>query len=160
MSAEITVLSNKKEWEKIRKVFLNQTTTKLNMGFFAEDTYGSENNNLPVPVVAAWQDLGTPFAGAEHIPARPFMSVGLKDLLKSSAYKSIYKKSFLDMLAGQSVLKQYKDISDKVVPDMVQVIDEWSSPPNAASTISQKGEDNPLVESGKMRDSFKTKVEK
>lgn len=130
------------------------------MGFFQEDTYGSDNNNLPVPLVAAWQDLGTPFSGGGHIPPRPFMSVGLRDLLKTRKYKSVYKKAFLDILKGSSYEKEYAEIGKKVVPDMVNIIDEWSSPPNAPSTIAQKGENNPLIETSKMRDSFKTKVER
>lgn len=160
MSTQITVTSNKKEWEKIRKRFLGQPNKKLNMGFFAEDTYGSENNNLPVALVAAWQDQGAPFVGAQHIPPRPFMSVGLRDLIRTRPYQSIYKKAFLDILKGGDYEKQYSLISKRVIPDMVDIIDEWDTPMNADYTIAKKGEDNPLVETGRMRDSFKTKVEK
>lgn len=160
MSTQLSIKANKSVWESIRKNFANQTEKELHMGFFQEDSYGEENNYLPVPLVAAWQDLGRPFSGGGYIPPRPFMTIGLRDLLKTAKYTRAYKKAFRDILNGSSYEKEYLLIGKKVVPDMVDIIDEWSTPPNATSTINIKGEDNPLVDSGKMRDSFKTKVER
>jgi hypothetical protein len=160
MSTQLSIKANKSVWEKIRKNFADQNEKKLHMGFFQEDSYGEDNNYLPVPLVAAWQDLGIPFVDGGYIPPRPFMTIGLRDLLKTTKYTKSYKKAFRDILNGSSYEKQYEVIGKKVVPDMVDIIDEWDTPPNAPSTVRIKGEDNPLVDTGKMRDSFKVKVER
>lgn len=132
---------------------------ELKIGFFREDSYGAENNNLPVALVAAWQDKGAPFIGEQHIPARPFMSVGLKNLLKSPVYTNKYKQAFLNVLESNSTfLNEYHKLSITVVPNLQKIIDRWSTPPNAINTIKKKGFNDPLIETEKMRDSVKAKV--
>jgi len=137
----------------------NGTRQELKIGFFREDSYGAENNNLPVAMVAAWQDKGAPFVGEKHIPARPFMSVGLKNLLKSPVYTNKYKQSFLNVLESNSTFfVEYHKISIAVVPHLQKIIDRWALPANSPNTIKKKGFNNPLIETEKMRDSVKAKV--
>lgn len=155
----ISVTSNTTKWRALKAKLLHGLGKELQIGFFKEDSYGIENGNLPVALVAAWQDKGAPFVGEKHIPARPFMSVGLKSLLKSPVYTNKYKKAYLNILSTDSTFeKEYHRISLTVVPNLKKIIDKWVDPPNAAATISNKGFNNPLIETGKMRDSVKAKV--
>lgn len=161
MRTTITVTANKTNWEKIKKRLSQNLDKELRIGFFQEDTYGPENDYLPVAAVAAWQDLGAPFVGPKHIPPRPFMRLGLRDLLKSKPYTQAMKEAFLKTIKGNSTLRlQYVLIGEKVVPDLKRVIDDWVYPPNATFTQQLKGRDDPLVDTGHMRDSVKAKVMK
>lgn len=163
MSLEITVKSDLSEWNKLKSRLLNKSDSdsELQIGFFEDDHYGPENNYLPVAAVAAWQDLGAPFEGVKHIPPRPFMRVGLKGLLKEEKYLQKYKTIFTGWLKGNKRIDaSYRSIEKDVVPDLKKIIDAWTTPPNAAYTIAQKGRDDPLVDTGKMRDSVKARVSK
>lgn len=155
----LSFTSDKSNWEKLKVALTEGDKKELVIGFFREDRYGPENKNLPVALVAAWQDKGTPFVGPTHIPARPFMSQGLKNLLKSPLYTAKYKKAFMNILDNEtSFVDEYKKISIAVVPALKDIIDKWSYPPNAALTIAEKGRNDPLVDTGKMRDSVKAKI--
>lgn len=154
-----TLVKDKSKWLRMKRNLRNGARQELQIGFFREDSYGVENNNLPVATVAAWQDKGAPFIGDKHIPARPFMSVGLKDLLKSPVYTNKYKQSFLHVLESNSTFsKEYHKLSIAVVPKLKKIIDGWYTPPNTPSTIEGKGFNNPLIETGKMKDSVRAKV--
>jgi hypothetical protein len=157
----IRLTSNKQKWRGMKTSLSVGVSKKLQIGFFSEDRYGPENSNFPVALVAAWQDKGAPFVGDKHIPARPFMSVGLKELLKSPLYTSKYKKAYIDILENNSDFeRQYKKISIDVVPRLKKIIDRWAIPPNAPATVKEKGFNDPLINTGKMRDSVKAKVSK
>jgi hypothetical protein len=152
-------VKDKRKWLNMKRNLRNGARQELKIGFFREDSYGAENNNLPVATVAAWQDKGAPFVGEQHIPARPFMSVGLKNLLKSPVYTNKYKQSFLSVLERNSNFStEYHKLSIAVVPNLQKIIDKWALPPNAPDTIRKKGFNNPLIETRKMRDSVKAKV--
>lgn len=155
----ISITSDKSRWLKLKETLLSGNKKELRIGFFKEDHYGSENANLPVALVAAWQDKGAPFVGEQHIPARPFMTQGLKSLLKSPVYTNKYKQAYTDILLnGSSFETEYQQLGLAIVPALQKIIDGWSTPPNAALTIAKKGENNPLIDTSKMRDSVKAKV--
>lgn len=154
-----SITSDKSRWLKMKGALVIANSKELQIGFFKEDSYDSNNGNLPVALVAAWQDLGAPFVGEKHIPARPFMSVGLKTLLASPVYTRKYMESYLNILDNNSTaVDEYGRIALTVVPELRDIVDKWSDPPNAPATIKKKGENNPLIDTGKMRDSVKAKV--
>jgi len=159
MKSQLDIKANKKAWEKLRAQLLKPTDTLL-MGYFSEDTYDSDNNNLPVAAVAAWQDQGAPFAGEKHIPPRPFMSVGLTEVVKSISIKKAIEMAFINYLGGESLKSQYKHVGAAITDDMKELIEDWDDPPNSPSWANKKGEDNPLVYTEVMKDSFTTKVTK
>lgn len=154
---KITVKSDTKLWDDLKQR-LQQDTSELQIGFFEESRYGPENNNLQVALVAAWNELGH----SGDVPPRPFMRVGLKGLLSSSLYTTKYKEAFIRTLIGKgNITSGYTAIQDSVVPDLKKIIDDWLEPPNSPSTIKRKdGRNDPLVDTGKMRDSVKAKISK
>lgn len=83
-----------------------------------------------------------------HIPARPWLDTGVEsgtrdilDTIRSAAAKGLP----LDM-----VLEQVGVVAAGAVQEYIT---DLRTPPNAPSTIAKKGSDNPLVDSGAMRQS-------
>jgi len=142
-------------WEKIKAGFKNDL--QLSVGFFPEDRYDSENDNVPVAYIAEIQDKGY------GPPSRPFMSGanGLTGVIRSAPYRKDYEQSLKRILAGKSSFTtEYSLIGKALVEDTKEIIDDWSSPPNAALTVELKGFNDPLIETGTMRDAVKYKIEK
>lgn len=102
---------------------------------------------------AIWNDGGT-----SHIPERPFVSEfgdrhdGDIDDASSDAVKS----TVINKRAPRSALNS---MGNKLADQMRQDADDWTSPPNAKSTIAQKGKDDPLDETGAMIADIRSKVE-
>ena len=96
------------------------------------------------------QEYGDP---AHHIPPRPFM--------KWTVYKNWRKwgrfvqDKLPQLMDAQDTMERLGQI---VVQDMKDMITDWSEPPNAPSTIAQKGFNNPLIDSGQMRDTVRMEV--
>lgn len=123
-------------------------------GFFEEDKYGPENDNMQVAEVAWIQERG---AGRE-IPSRPFMESSFNEVQQFAAGMT---KVFVDLL-GQGRLTQrlINDLGDRVADVIRVTIEDWSSPPNSKRWADFKGFNDPLVYTGKMKASVKFKVEK
>lgn len=143
-------------WKKMKKQALSSNKEILNLGFFPEDRYGSENDNLPVAQVAQWNEEGT-----TTNPTRPFMRVGFGGPLKKGIYNKTFKESIERIVSGASTFKQeYKYLGVIFVDDLKEVIEQWDTPPNSPRTIEEKGFNNPLVDTGLMYESVKYKIEK
>jgi hypothetical protein len=127
------------------------------VGFFNDDYY--EDGNY-VAQVAKWNDQGVPVSQVNRsIPPRPFMSSGLRDILKSRPYLKMYAQFLSKALAGKiPASTMYEKIGQYASDDLKEVIDRWTTPPNAWLTVQIKGFNDPLVHTGKMRDSAKFKV--
>jgi len=147
----ITLTVDTKKWDKLKKDLQQLDRIKLQLGWFGTH-YGSENDNLPHAYVAAINEEGT-----EKIPPRPFMRVGLKQELKTDT------KAFATMIhsvvSGKSVMNAAKTASPAFVAMLKKIMNEWSSPPNAPRTVAEKGFNNPLIDTGELRDSIQVKVE-
>ena len=141
-------------WDKIKKGF--NANTKLSVGFF-DTYYGPENDNLPVAYIASIQDQGL------GVPMRPFLSGanGLAGALRSRPYAKDFALSIARILEGKSTFAQeYASVGKFLVKDTKDFIDDWSTPPNAPLTVALKGFNDPLIESGTMRDSVEYRIEK
>jgi hypothetical protein len=151
----MTITKDTKVWDSIKAKF--KSDTKLSVGFFEESKYGPENDNLPVAYIAEIQDKGY------GPPARPFMSgaQGLTGVIRSTPYQKEYQLSLQRILEGKTTFTQeYSLIGKMLVDDTKEIIDDWSTPPNAALTVELKGFNDPLIESGTLRDAVKYKIEK
>ena len=110
----------------------------------------SARKQIPVAQVAMIQEYGDP---AHHIPPRPFM--------KWTVYKNWRKwgrfvqDKLPQLMDAQDTMERLGQI---VVQDMKDMITDWSEPSNKPSTIAQKGFNNPLIDSGQMRDTVRMEV--
>jgi len=120
----------------------------VSVGFMAGATYP---DGTSVPSVAFWDEFGT-----SRIPARPFFRTTIAEKSNDWAKK-----------VGQSV-KHYGYDSDKILSFMGETIQQdvqssingWQDPPNAASTVRQKGFDSPLRDTMQMHNSVDYLAEK
>jgi hypothetical protein len=143
--------------ERILKRLNALGNKEVSIGFFKEDQY---EDGLSVAQVAKWNDIGRGTEGINgRIPPRPFMSAGLRDLLKSRPYLRMYAQYLSKVLSGKMpVLSMYEQIGKFASEDLKEIIDRWAYPRNSPITIAIKGFNDPLIHTGKMRDSAKYKV--
>jgi hypothetical protein len=154
MKAIITVVKDDKMWEKIKKDLLAANKVgELEVGFWPEDRYGPENDNLPVAQVAQWNNEGM------GVPARPFFTQTLREPIKNGEKDHVFFKSLDRILSGKSTfLTEYTLIGKQFSEELRKSIFVWSIPPNAPLTVELKGFNNPLIETGLMMDSVKYKI--
>jgi hypothetical protein len=166
MKLNITVKKNIVPLIVLKRRLAMLANTKTEVGFFADKKYGPENDNLPVAQVAWWQEQGTfsKSTGSAHIPARPFFLTTMHVLTKGLPAKNLTKR--MAWAAEMFLFKRMSPIpamenAGEVVKEQLQgAIDRWSHPRNADSTIAQKGFNNPLIETGFMKDSVAFRVVK
>jgi len=97
---------------------------------------------------AIWNNFGT-----QNIPERPFMQNAMR--ANRSSYRAAMISSASKILRGETSLRSVlSKLGTKAQGDIQAEITALSSPPNAPSTIRQKGSSNPLVDTGEMRSSI------
>lgn len=83
-----------------------------------------------------------------HIPARPWLAPGVESGTQE------YIAEIASAVKEGATLDQTLEIIGNIAVGKVQeFMTELDSPPNAPSTIAQKGSDNPLIDTGAMRQS-------
>lgn len=102
---------------------------------------------IPVAEVALANEFGNP---AHSVPPRPFMWRTIDGNAKKWA-KLVQNE--LPQMKKMDLKAMAKRVASVAVRDMQRTIDELQFPPNAPSTIRAKGFNNPLIDSGQMRDS-------
>lgn len=110
---------------------------------------------------AIWNEFGT----SRGIPERPFMRNTMRK--KRAEYRAAMKAAAVTIIEqaalGESVAKEkrkaLKKLGIKAQGDIQAEITSLRTPPNAPSTIQQKGSSNPLINSGEMRAAVTFKVE-
>lgn len=144
----ITLTVDTKKWDKLKKDLQQLDNIKINLGWFGT-SYGPENDNLPHAYIAALQE--------QVIGPRPFMRVGLKAALRQDpkAFAAIIES----VASGKSALSSAKSIAPVFVPMLQKVMNDWMTPPNSQVTIMEKGFNNPLIDTGELRDNIQVKVE-
>lgn len=105
-----------------------------------------ERGEATVAEYAAYNEFGT-----NTIPARPFMSTTIDE--NRSRYAKLAQSYMEKALLGGArdpVMATLKRLGNDVRNDLIQAIVAWDDPPNAESTVEQKGANNPLVDTGHM----------
>ena len=119
---------------------------KVRVGFLEGATYP---DGTAVAQVAFWNEYGTDTA-----PPRPFF----RDMIKSKS------GTWGDGIAVQlrennmDVGKAMEVAGMGIKGQLVESINEFSSPSNAAATVAIKGFDKPLIDTGHMRNSVDYEV--
>ena len=160
MSMKITV--DKSPWLALKKSFAKAETLENRLGWFEENRYGSDNDNLPMAQVAKWQEEGTEGGqgNGSGIPPRPFMRVGLNDRLRGGENKESFKRIIIAVANGQDVFKALHREGDSFRQTLRQVMIDWDTPRNSPVTIELKGFDDPLIESSELISNVSVKTTK
>jgi hypothetical protein len=118
------------------------------VGFFKSSTY---TDGTKVASIAAWNELGT-----QNIPERPFFRQGNK-----SAEGKLTRLVKMSLNAKKNYVLNRAEVDKMGLVHegaIKEKITDLRHPPNAKSTIKQKGSDNPLIDTGVMRTSVTHEV--
>jgi hypothetical protein len=147
MAAE--VFWKDKGWQKMARKLRSLQTKRLYVGLFAGDKYP---DGTDVVDVAMWNHFGT-----ERIPERPFISFTIES--REAAIKKRIAASVSLLTEGRSTAGQQLKLIGKYVSELIKrEITLWDTPANAESTVKAKGFNDPLLETGKMRESVRHEV--
>lgn len=110
-----------------------------------------KSERIPVAVVALKNEYGVP---ERNVPPRPFMAYTFDKCIKK------WVRIVQDKLPQNLDIKETMEIvGQQAVKDMRYTIEWWQIPPNAPSTIRNKGFNNPLIDTRTMIDSVRMEVE-
>ena len=86
-------------------------------------------------------------------PARPFATT-TKDNFEKKHGSNISKATILSIITGDKTYGErvMNNEAKQFAAEFREAIKEWDTPPNAPSTIADKGFNDPLVRTGEMRD--------
>lgn len=141
IKAKVDAKQVEKMLEKLRKEF-KSAPKGARAGYLAGERHKDENGKeLPlISDIALWNEFGT-----DKIPPRPFMR---------NANAKIQKRAPEIVKAGMDDEKDIRLITAEIAQDMrTQIIDSITSntpPPNAESTIKQKGSSKTLIDTGQL----------
>lgn len=102
---------------------------------------------------SGYMELGVTKPHNITIPARPWLEPGV-----ASATQEVLLTIQDGMEAGQSMDQILEAVGVVAVGAVKVYMTELKTPPNAASTIRQKGSSNPLIDTGAMRQSVTHQV--
>lgn len=134
------------------------------IGWFPEDKYP---DGTPVASVAEQNEYGNP---SERIPARPFISPTAH--ANAGEWGSIAARAIPAVLNGSNDVKSMLEaVGLRAEKDVREAIARLWDPPLSPYTVAERRRkqsegltlaaslDKPLIETGRMRDTIKTKVE-
>lgn len=136
-------------WKKIRDQIKSMDGKAVTAGLHEEDA----GNRDPNAVMRGYfNEFGTDTA-----PARPFIRTthDTQKLKWVRQMQSDLGRVMDQQMTGQQMLES---VGAMAADDIRQAVTDWDTPPNAPSTIQRKGFDDPLVETGEMRDAIAYKV--
>ncbi|KQQ62968.1 hypothetical protein ASF66_01030 [Pseudomonas sp. Leaf129] len=116
---------------------------------------GSYEDGLTIATIAAVNNFGS---ADGTVPPRPFLVPAIDK--GSPQYRRLAEIMLPKVMAGEMdmrvLLEQMGNLAEGHVK---QEITDLRIPPNAASTISKKGSDNPLIDTGALRQSIRYVVD-
>lgn len=113
--------------------------------------------------IGVWNEFGTERKTPDgkkvkHVPSRPFMRSSIE--MKGREWKALVARVNKLVLEGKIDSEAASEIlGQRMQADIQQRIVDLRDPPNAQSTIDAKdGKDNPLIDTGSMKDAIKYQV--
>lgn len=124
--------------QRLAELAKQEKTAKVRVGIIEQANYeGSDGES--VAQVAFWNEYGT-----ATIPPRPFFRNTIAE------HKDEWPKQAAEMLeANGGDVRQTLELMGKGVKgQIVETIQDFREPPNAAATVKKKGFDKPLIDTG------------
>lgn len=154
LSFGIKVTSNTKSLDRIVRQLRKAAGHAVQVGYFDGKTHPNTDGEHTEATIAAINEFGVP---EDNIPERPFMMTtarrtrALREVARG--YRTIISRPGVSAITH--LLRKPGRVMQK---EMSGVIRDFSDPANAPATIAKKGFDNPLVETGHLRDSVDTRI--
>jgi len=142
----------KRSGQTLQDVVKRLQDSAITVGIHKTEGVHKNSNGATVVEVGTYNEYGT-----ERIPERSFLRSTVNRNLP--VYKGKMKDAYLGAIrgTGMNLRAAMSFIGGDVSDDVRKTIIEFTDPPNAPSTIKAKGRDDPLVDTGQMRDSIKWK---
>ena len=141
-----------KKWDKLKTQIKDLNSVYTTCGLHEDEKY---DVTLFVAYIGAIQDFGLPNK-KPPIPSRPWMRSWFDKNLKNIKEKT--KKILENILDGYITVKEgIEQLGFYGSTELKQSIVKWSMPPNAPLTILLKGFNDPLIDTGQMRDTVNHK---
>ena len=159
------VTSNKDGWNRLKRSLLTQQQYHTKVGWFGEQRYGPENDNLPFAQIAAWNEFGGVNGEDAAIPSaitppRPFMRVYYVEELKDKNVQTVLSMVGKILFAQGSVTTAMNTAGPIFTKALQETMMRLDSPPNSQTTIDMKGFDDPLYNTGQLIMNVEYKVSK
>jgi len=142
--------ASKKRLERIRRTFIKAARSKVDIGFFDGRPHPADPS-FTEATIAAINEFGVP---SQNIPERPFMATTARNT-KVGVHMGLELKR---ILVNQKSKFSWAKVGDFYAGEVKATIEGFSQPPNAPLTVSLKGFDNPLVETGHMKNHVQKRV--
>lgn len=161
----MSITVNKSAWNKLKKELLKAEQYEGRVGWFPEDHYGSDNENLQMAQVAKWNEEGHNNGAGSLVPdaetpPRPFMRVSFRNALKAGANDREFREIVQAVVEGKSVMQPLKSAGKAFENTLRKVMIDFNNPGNAALTIEMKGFDDPLIKTSQLVANVNYKVSK
>lgn len=124
--------------QRLAELSAQATTAKVRVGIIEQANYdGSDGES--VAQVAFWNEYGT-----ANIPPRPFFRNTI------ARHKDEWPKQAAALMEanGGDVRQTLELMGEGVKGQLVETIQDFREPPNAAATVKKKGFDKPLIDTG------------
>ena len=143
--AKINVkVTDKNNIARLKDVLKELKNYTVEVGIFGSDEY---------VMIASVHEFGTTIRqgkGSITIPERSFLRTTFDE--KNEEWVSFFISQLKQVLGlKMDVQTLYKRLGTKMVADIQERITDLDAPPNAPSTIAQKGSSNPLIDTGGLR---------
>lgn len=150
MSVKLTVRSMPRVIHDLQKAVdqfkgAGRVTVGVHQAHANDGRQGGEPNN---PTIGAINQFGT-----ETIPARPWLDKGVE-----AGAQRITDTAIRMLKRGDDPRRVMEALGVVAVGEVQQYITDLDTPPNAPSTIRQKGSSNPLINTGALRQSITYEV--
>jgi hypothetical protein len=160
MSASFKMTVNDNVLRNIAQALADLASLEIEVGYYGNDRY---ENRADVAAVATWHEFGT-----VNMPARPFMSRGSERARKRVADASadaarilIERRAAGGRFAGRdAVLAAGEAVARALAESILEELDTanaWAEP-LAEATISRKGHDTILEETGLLKDALRWRL--
>lgn len=140
--------------KQLRRQLEQVASNTVDVGFLDGQAHPAEPGGLNLPSIALIQEMGAPEA---NIPERPFMS----ETFRTSGWARFARNALHTIFRGAGTdvrFTLFARLGKFVGKEMQRNIKDWSEPANAPLTVAKKGFNDPLIETGFMRDNVKHRV--
>lgn len=128
-------------FDKLRKTIEELSKHQAKTGWPENPTY-EDKYKTKFADVAEYNEFGT-----TKIPARPFMRTAIAQ--NEQKWKQVFAEGVRKCVnGGDPPTLALLDAASTAAGDIALVLRDFTTPPNAPSTIERKGKDDPLMESG------------
>lgn len=153
----VDIKSDEKVWEKM-KLRMQRESKEVDVGWWGSQHPSGES----VATVAMlneeghWNGPGAAVPNA-YTPPRPFFSVDFRKHVNKVLPE--YAKEYEGVISGKITQTAFfAKMRTKLSDALKEIIIDFDDPPNSRTTVSLKKFNDPLIETGTMRDTIKTRV--